>query len=135
MHFEQAIQLQRATLFHDLAAAEDNQVVGDQGCGGLRHGRHGGDALLEAPVFRFVAQQCVEGMGEDGPELVNEFQSSAVIREVGKGERGCVVDGGRGGIPYMHTKWSVQRWRTDFQPVGHRHGRERWRCEREREVK
>lgn len=94
MHFEQAIQLQRATLFHDLAAAEDDQVVGDQGCGGLRHGRHGGDALLEAPVFRFVAQQCVEGMGEDGPELVNEFQSSAVIREVGKGEGGCVGERG-----------------------------------------
>lgn len=68
MDLEQAVQLQRLPLLHQLPPAEDDDVVGDEGGGRLGHAGHGRLAGDEVELLGLVAAEGGEGFGEDGPE-------------------------------------------------------------------
>lgn len=69
---EQAIELQRGVVLHDLAASEYKDVVRDEHDGAGLQGRQGCLALVEAEVLRLVALDRLEGLFENRPQLNTE---------------------------------------------------------------
>lgn len=66
---EQAIELQRGIVLHDLATSEYENVVGDEHDGAGLECRQGCLALDEAEVLRLVALDRLEGLLENWPQL------------------------------------------------------------------
>lgn len=64
-----SIELERRAVAHQLAAAENYNVVCEDQRSGLLHGRHGSDMGLEVEVLRVVSLDGREGLVEDGPEV------------------------------------------------------------------
>lgn len=64
---EEGVELEGLAVAHDLAADEDDDVVRDEGGGGLGQAGHWGLAGDEIEAGGLVAAQGLEGPGEDGP--------------------------------------------------------------------
>lgn len=73
MDLEQPVELQRLPIAHQLAPAEDDDVVGDEDGGRSREGRERRLARHEAEVLRLVALDCLEDALEERPELQAEW--------------------------------------------------------------
>lgn len=69
MDHKGSIELERRAVAHQLAAAENYNVVCEDQRSGLLHGRHGGDMGLEIEILRVVSFDSREGLVEDGPEV------------------------------------------------------------------
>ena len=72
VNLEQPIQLHGRPALHELASAEDNEVVEAQRDGRLAHGGHGRLAGREAELLGLVAEEGLVGLGEEGPEFQTE---------------------------------------------------------------
>lgn len=66
---EQSVQLDGLEPLHDLAAAEDEGIVGDEQRGGLVESGQGGDAFDELEVAGGVSDDVLKGLVEDGPQM------------------------------------------------------------------
>lgn len=64
-----SIELECWAVAHQLAAAENYNVVCENQRRGLLHGRHWGDMGLEIEVLRVVSLDGREGLVKDGPEV------------------------------------------------------------------
>lgn len=67
VNHEQRVQFERGTILHELTAAEDDDVVRDQGNGGSLERRHRRDAFNETELAGGIAHDGLEGLIEDGP--------------------------------------------------------------------
>lgn len=67
VNHEWHIELQSRELLHDLAATEDDDIVGDKGSGSLLESGHGGSPFNEFPLACRITHHLLEGLVEDGP--------------------------------------------------------------------
>lgn len=64
---EKGVQLQGSAFLHDLAAAEDDDIVGDEKDGGMLEGRQRRHTLNELEFASGIAHDLLKGLVEDGP--------------------------------------------------------------------
>ena len=69
VHHKQGVQLERLEPLHNLAATEDEDVIGDEHHSGLIEGGHRGDALDELELAGRVSDNILKGLVEDGPQM------------------------------------------------------------------
>lgn len=72
VNHKQGVKLERRQLLHDLATAEDDNVVGDKHNCSLLQGGQRGDTLGEAELAGGIPHDLLVGLFEEGPQVHTE---------------------------------------------------------------